>query len=51
MVTGAFSCGVPFHVGCLFCVGAFGVVVIKLGAYIHGVLICVAYCPDFRVAG
>ena len=33
---------VPFHVGCLFCMGAYkcdAVVVIKMGAYIHGVLI------------
>ena len=45
---GAFSCGVPIFVWVL--INADVVVVIKMGAYIHGVLICVgAYYPDFMV--
>ena len=44
---------VPFHVCAYFCMGAYKhdvVVVIKMGASIHGVLICVgAYYPDFTV--
>ena len=38
---GAYSCRVPIHVGCLFSYGCLlsdVVVVIELGAYIHGVL-------------
>ena len=41
------------HVGAFYCMGAYKpdvVIVIKMGAYIHGVLICVgAYYPDFTV--
>ena len=44
---------VYFHMGAYFCMGAYKrdvVVVIKMGAYIHGCLFCVgAYYPDFTV--
>ena len=43
---------VPFHVGAYFCMGAYKldvVVVIKMGAYIHGCLFVGAYYPDFMV--
>ena len=39
MVTGAYSCGVPIHVGCLFCMGAYKrdvIAIIKMGAFING---------------
>ena len=43
----------PFHMGAYFCMGAYKrdvIVVIKMGAYIHGMLICVgAYYPNFTV--
>ena len=38
----SFSFAVPFHVGAYFCMGAYKcnvLVVIKMGAYVHGVLI------------
>ena len=44
--------GCLFMWGAYFCMGGYKrdvVAVIKMGAYIHGVLICVgAYYPDFR---
>ena len=48
------SFGVPFHVGAYFCMGAYKrdvVVVIKMGAYIHGVLFCVCGCLLSRFYG
>ena len=46
-------CAVHFHIGTYFCMGAYKrdvVVVIKIGAYIHGCLFCVgAYYPDFNM--
>ena len=44
----------PFLWGAHFCMGAYKnadvVVVIKMGAYIHGCLFCVgAYHPDFTI--
>ena len=48
------SFAVPFHVGTYFCIGAYKcdvVVVTKMGAYIHGVLIlcgCMLIIPILR---
>ena len=45
------SFAVHFHIGACFCMGVYKrnvVVVIKIGAYIHGCLFCVGpYYPDF----
>ena len=41
-----------FHMGAYFCMGAYKcdvVVVIKMSAYIYGVLLVGAYYPDFTV--
>ena len=43
----------PFYVGAYFCMGAYKrdvVIVIKMGAYIHGMPVLLgAYYPDFTV--